>query len=137
MKLKRLTYLILPIITLILEILPYGAVCNFMNPEGEPWRMTYSYFDLIPFGNANFSPLLCAITTCIIITLLIIYCITGKKHIAVKAKNILYVCIVLSLGPLVFGINSYSLVGALITATLIGELILLIVTFREKCFEEK
>ena len=26
---KKLLYLILPIITLILEILPYGAVCNF------------------------------------------------------------------------------------------------------------
>ena len=33
-------------VALILEILPYGAVCNFANPDGEPWRYTYSYFHL-------------------------------------------------------------------------------------------
>ena len=59
---KRLLYLFLPIVTLILEILPYGAVCNFANPEGKPWRMTFSYFDLTPFGYANFAPFLTAIT---------------------------------------------------------------------------
>ena len=31
---KRWLYLILPLVTLVLEILPYGAVCNFANPEG-------------------------------------------------------------------------------------------------------
>ena len=60
---KRLPYLILPIITLILEILPYGAVCNFMRPSIDGthighFRELYSYFDLMPFGYANFSPLI-------------------------------------------------------------------------------
>ena len=31
-------YLIFPIITLVLEILPYGAVCNFANPEVDRVR---------------------------------------------------------------------------------------------------
>ena len=53
---KRLLYLILPLVTVILELLPYGAVCNFMNPEGDPWRETFSYFSLTPFGYANFAP---------------------------------------------------------------------------------
>ena len=122
---KRLLYLILPIITLILEILPYGAVCNFANPEGEPWRRTFSYFDLTPFGYANFTPLLTAIITCLIFVLLVIYCIKGNVRTAIRAKNILCVAVVMSLGPLVFGITYFSLVAGLITLSLIAELLLL------------
>ena len=128
---KRLICLVLPIVTLILEILPYGAVLNFMRPsmtEGVPpgrFRELYSYFDLTPFGYANFAPLITAVITCIILLLLIIYCLTNKQRLAIIARNILYVCAVFSLGPLVFGLSFFSIVGALITITLIGEIVLL------------
>jgi len=122
---KRLLYLILPIITLILEILPYGAVCNFARPEGEPWRKTFSYFDLTPFGYANFAPLLTAIITCLIFVLMMVYCIKGNVRSAIKAKNILFVAVVMSLGPLVLGIRYFSLIGGLITLSLVAELLLL------------
>ena len=124
-------YLILPIITLILEILPYGAVLNFMRPasseDGSPghFRELYSYFDLTPFGWANFAPLFTGIITCIILLLLVVYCITGKTRLAIMAKNILYVCAVFSLGPLVLGFHFLSVVGVLITLCLIGEILLL------------
>ena len=127
---KRILCLILPIITLILEILPYGAVCNFANPEGAPWRKTFSYFDLTPFGYANFAPLITAIISCIVFLLVAIYCITGKQNWAAKAKNILYVGTVFSLGPLVFGVNYFSVVGALITASFIAELLFLRFTIK-------
>lgn len=127
---KRLLYLILPIITLVLEILPYGAVCNFANPEGEPWRRTFSYFDLTPFGYANFAPLLTAIITCLIFVLLVIYCIKGNARTAIKTKNILYIAVVMSLGPLIFGIAYFSLVAALITLSLAAELLLLQFTIK-------
>lgn len=128
---KRLLVLLLPLITLILEILPYGAVLNFMHPsvtEGVPagrFRELYSYFDLTPFGYANFAPLITAIITCLILLLLIIYCLTNKQRLAIIARNILYVCAAFSLGPLVLGFRFFSVVGALITITLIAELILL------------
>ena len=122
---KKLLYLMLPIITLILEILPYGAVCNFANPEGEPWRKTFSYFDLTPFGYANFAPLLTAIITCLIFVLIVLYCIKGNVRTAIKVKNMLFVAVVMSLGPLVFGIRYFSLVGGLITLSLVAELLLL------------
>jgi len=130
---KRLLVLILPIITLILEILPYGAVCNFMRPPASTnpdapvghFRELYSYFDLTPFGYANFAPLITAVITCIILLLLILYCITGKHRLAINARNILYVCTVFSLGPLVLGFRFFSVVGALITITLIGEIVFL------------
>lgn len=126
---KRLLVLLLPLTTLILEIIPYGAVCNFALPATDGsighFRELYSYFDLIPFGYANFAPLITAIITCIVLLLLILYCITNKQRLAYTAKNILYVCAGFSLGPLVLGVSFFSVVGALITITLIAELILL------------
>ncbi|MBQ6997307.1 MAG: hypothetical protein IJO72_01545 [Oscillospiraceae bacterium] len=120
---KRLLYLILPIITLILELLPYGAVCNFANPGGTPWRETYSYFDLLPFGYANFAPMLTAIVTCAILVLLLIYVFVDRCHLANSIKVLLCVGSVLSLCPLLYGIAYFSLVGGLISLTLIGELL--------------
>ena len=85
---KRFLYLILPIITLILEALPYGAVCVFASSPTERLRETFSYFDLTPFGYANFAPLFTAIITSLIFILLVIYCVKGNSGIAIKAKNI-------------------------------------------------
>ena len=128
---KRIIYLILPIMTLILEILPYGAVCNFANPEGEPWRKTFSYFDLTPFGYAHFTPFLTAIITCLTFVWILVYCIKGNARTAIQARNILFVAVVLSLGPLLLGISYFSLVGGLITLSLAVELILLHVTVKK------
>ena len=128
---KRLLYVLLPIVTLILEILPYGAVCNFANPEGEPFRKTFSYFDLTPFGYANFAPLITAVITCIVFLLIVIFCITGNPKWACKARNILYVGAAFSLGPLVLGVRFFSIVGALITASLIAELLVIQFTLRK------
>ena len=122
---KRLLYVLLPIVTLILEILPYGAVCNFANPEGEPFRKTFSYFDLTPFGYANFAPLITAVITCIVFLLIVIFCITGTPKWACKARNILYVGAAFSLCPLFLGVHYFSVFGALITVSLIAELILI------------
>ena len=128
---KRLLYVLLPIVTLILEILPYGAVCNFANPEGEPFRKTFSYFDLTPFGYANFAPLITAIITCIVFLLIVIFCITGNPKWACKARNILCVCAAFSLGPLVLGVRFFSIVGALITVSLVAELLVIQFTLRK------
>ena len=122
---KRFLYLILPIITLILEALPYGAVCVFASSPTEKHRETFSYF-------ANFAPLFTAIITSLIFILLVIYCVKGNAGIAIKAKNILFVAIVMSLGPLIFGIHYFSLVGGLITITLVIELLLLHFTIKGK-----
>ena len=122
---KRFLYLVLPIITLILEVLPYGAVCIFASSPTDRIRETFSYFDLTPFGYANFAPFLTALITCLIFILLLIYWLKGNAVFAIKAKNILYVAAVMSLGPLVFGLSYFSVVGALITVCLIAELLLL------------
>ena len=127
---KRFLYLVLPIITLILEALPYGAVCVFAASPTDRIRETFSYFDLTPFGYANFAPLFTAIITCLVFILLLVYCVKGNIRFAIKAKNILYVATVMSLGPLVFGFAYYSVIGALITASLMAELLLLQLTIK-------
>ena len=128
---KRFLYLVLPIITLILEVLPYGAVCIFASSPTDRIRETFSYFDLTPFGYANFAPFLTALITCLIFILLLIYWLKGNAVFAIKAKNILYVALVMSLGPLVFGIAYFSVVGGFITASLLTELLFLQFTIKQ------
>ena len=118
---KRWMYLLLPVAALVLELLPYGAVCNFANPEGDPWRRTYSYFDLVPFGYANFAPFLTAIFTWIVIVLLLVYLFVGKRLPVAMAKKFSVVCFALSLCPLLLGVEYYSVVGLLITLCLFAE----------------
>lgn len=121
MKRKGFLYLILPVITLVLELLPYGAVCNFANPEGEPWRRTFSYFSLTPFGYANFAPLLTALLTCVLLVLLTVYCVTGSRRAGVAGRCVCWLGVVASLGPLLLGIRFFSWIGLAITACLLLE----------------
>ena len=123
---KRFKYLLLPIITLILEILPYGAVCTFAPSPTERIRKTFSYFDLIPFGYANFAPFLTAIITCAILAFLLAYWFTGKDRMFAIAKGLLWVGTAVSLCPLFYGANFFSVVGCLITITLVAQLALML-----------
>lgn len=122
---KRLDYLILPIVTLILECLPFGAVCIFATSPTEYVKETFSYFDFTPFGYANFFPLITAAVTCLVLVLLVIYCVKGTAGTAIRARNVLAVAVLLSLGSLVFGVRYFSLVGGLITLSLAAKLLLL------------
>ena len=125
LKKKRFWLLLLPIVTLILEILPFGAVCNFANPDGAPYHYTYSYFSLIPFGYANFAPFLTAILTCVMILLLLGYVAFDRGGLRQKAKTVSTVATVLSLCPLLLGAVYYSLLGAAITLCLLVQTVFL------------
>lgn len=122
---KKLRYLIFPAAALILELLPYGAVCNFANPEGEAWRSTYSYFDLLPFGYANFAPFLTAVTSCVLTVLLAVYAVSGGDRLLKAARWLMCVAVLLSLCPLLLGLRYYSIVGGLISAALLAGLLML------------
>ena len=114
---KKFIILCTTLIALVLEILPYGAVCNFANPEGEPWRRTYSYFDLTPFGYANFAPFIVALLTCVLI-ILIVVSLVSKKEMKAPILAVSAIATVLSLAPLLYGIRFFSIVGALISVAL-------------------
>ena len=122
---KKLIMLCTTIIAIVLEILPYGAVCNFANPDGEPWRRTYSYFDLTPFGYANFAPFIVALLTCSLIITIIVSLII-KKPLKTPILTLSAIATILSLAPLLYGISFFSIVGALITGALLATTIIAI-----------
>ena len=119
---KRIRLLILPIIALILEILPYGAVLVFAPSPTESVRETFSYFSLTPFGYANFGPFLTALLTCVVLALALISIKKEKFCKAVFAVSL--AAAIISLSPLVFGAEFYSAVGCIITILLAVEGIL-------------
>ena len=129
---KRLPLLLLPALTRVLEALPCGAVLRFARPAAAPLRELYSYFDLTPFGYANFAPLFTALGTCVLLVLLALYAATGKRGLAAAARIAAGVCALVSLGPLLLGIRNYSVTGALITASLLAECLWLCRVWRPK-----
>ena len=133
---KRLPVLILPIITLILEVLPCGAVLYFGRPAADGsigyFRERYSYFDLMPFGYGNFAPLVTAVITCAAFILLVIYSVNGKPKLAAAGMYLTGGSAAFSLGPLLLGARYYSVVGALITLFLVAEVLLLYFAIKGK-----
>ncbi len=116
---KKMITLALLLSALVLEILPYGAVCNFANPESPPHRVTYSYFSMIPYGYGDFGPLITAIFTCVLLLLLILSIIL-KKDWSQALLVISVIATLTSLAPLLIGIDNFSFVGAMISVCLIG-----------------
>lgn len=114
---KKLIMLCTTLIALVLEILPYGAVCNFALDEGESLRQTFSYFDLTPFGYANFTPFIVALLTCTL-TVMIVVSLVSKKPMRTPILTVSAIATVLSLSPLLYGISFFSIVGAFISVAL-------------------
>ncbi len=119
MRLKRIILPILLLIATILELLPYGAVLNFANPEGLSWRRTFSYFSLTPFGYANFGPLITALLTCVLLILATISIFKYSKGLNTAITNVSGIATLVSLSPLLYGINYISAVGVAITVVLL------------------
>ena len=119
MKKKSLLLLILPVMTVILELLPWGVVLNFANPEGEPYRRTYSYFSLTPYGYANFSPFITALLTCAILILIFTYIAKPRSVLYKVISLISIIAFIISLAPLLYGIRNFTVIGAFISVLLL------------------
>lgn len=115
MKKNKIAMLIILIMTIVLEILPYGAICNFANPNGISIRKTYSYFDLTPFGYANFGPFITAILTCLLAVLLVICIVKNSKKLFKTISVISGISVVTSLLPLMYGVSYVSVIGLIIS----------------------
>lgn len=116
---RKIVMTVLSILTLILEILPYGAVCVFSDGVTE-YRETYSYFDLRPFGYANFSPLITAVLSCVILVLCIILCFRKSKKLNKALATLSGLAAVISFVPFLMGLGFrfYGVCAAAITALL-------------------
>ena len=120
---KKMITLALLLSALVLEILPYGAVCNFANPEGPPHRVTYSYFSMIPYGYGDFGPLITAILTCVLLVILVLSLLL-KKDWNKPITIISAIATLTSLAPLMFGISNFSIVGTMISACILATFVI-------------
>lgn len=116
---RKIAMTVLSVLTVILEILPYGAVCVFSDGVTE-YRETYSYFDLRPFGYANFSPLVTAVLSCVILVLCIILCFRKSKKLNKALATLSGLAAVISFVPFLMGLGFrfYGVCAAAITVLL-------------------
>ena len=121
---KKIGLILLPVVIIILEMLPSGAVLLFAPSPTEIIRQTYSYFSLKPLMYTNFAPFITAILTCLILFFTIIIVIRKKKEMAKMISGLSIAAAIVSLMPLVFGAEHYSFLGVVITVLLIIEFIL-------------
>ncbi len=121
---RKIGIVLLPIAALILETLPFGAVCVFAPSPTERVRQTFSYFSLTPFGYANFAPFLTALATCVMLLLAILALVKKSGKIVRTLFAVSVIAALLSLAPLLFGVEFYSVCGGFITAALVLEAVL-------------
>ena len=124
---KSLPLLIAPIIALILECLPYGVIMYYAINDGRDRApFTFSYFDpVVPFGGANFAAPLTAVFTGVIIILSLIYVFAAKQGL--KTAILVFAALGAAfsvLSPLVFGLDTISIINVIVTVCLLAELIL-------------
>ena len=115
-------------VSLVLEILPYGAVLNFGNPDGSVIRRTYSYFSMMPFGYANFGPLPAALLTVVIlIGTAALFAVRAPQP---KLNTVMLTCAIIAflfsvLPVIMFGWSSISSIGIIISCLLLAGVVLL------------
>ena len=126
MKKLKTSLLVSVVVSIILEALPYGAVCNFATPE-KTIRTLFSYFDLTPFGYANFGPFLTACLSCVILLLSVLMFVSDKPVINKAATIISAMSVVTSLMPLMFGVSYFSVIGGIISALMIIQFIIIMI----------
>ena len=116
---RKIAMTVLSVLTGILEILPYGAVCVFSDGVTE-YTETYSYFDLRPFGYANFSPLVTAVLSCVILVFCVVLCFRKSKKLNKALATLSGLAAVISFVPFLMGLGFrfYGVCAAAITALL-------------------
>ena len=136
MKKTRFIFLILCVCSLVLEALPYGAVCRFATPE-ETIIETFSYFSLVPYGYANFGPFITAVLTCLLfIFAVILFTSVGRKVIG-TARIISIISVASSFLPLMSGIDCYNFVSLTISLLMIAQFIVIMIISKRKGSKEE
>lgn len=119
--------IILSAVAVALELLPWGAVCVFAGVPGSDEsyvRVSYSYFDPLPFGYANFAPLITAVASVVILVMWMLGIVfEARKGYFRAVLAISLFAFLTSLAPLLLGFRYCSIVGALISAVRFASLI--------------
>lgn len=114
---KKILPIVLPLLTIVLEALPTGSVMYFGNPDGEPFKQTFSYFDPIHWGYADFAPNLTALLTCALLVLAVVNAFVHGKKLSRTMTVLAVIATVCSLLTFVFGGTTF--IGAGISVLLV------------------
>ncbi len=80
-KLGKVLTVLLPVVALFLESLPYGAVLIFKDFPDRTIRTTYSYFSPTPLGaTQTFPPGITALLTCVLLMAAILAAAKGQPQ---------------------------------------------------------
>lgn len=111
---KKIYFIVLSVLLLILEALPLGAAVHISNPDGMHTVQFCAYFNVMPFGNGNFAPLIIAILSVLIFILSILYYINPVKIMKKVIFFVSCIAMLLSFCPLFYCMQCYTLVDCLI-----------------------
>ena len=114
---KKILPIVLPLLAIVLETLPTGSVMYFGNPNGEPFRQTFSYFDPIHWGYADFAPNVTALLSCALLILAAVNAFVHGKKLSRTMTVLAVIAAVCSL--LTFVLGGTTLIGAGISVLLI------------------
>lgn len=123
-KLGKVLTVLLPVVALFLESLPYGAVLIFKDFPDRTIRTTYSYFSPTPWGYANFPPGITALLTCVLLMAAILAAAKDSRKALLRVFGISLAAAAISPMQLLYTINNFSVTGCLITVTLAAECVL-------------
>ena len=120
-KRKRSFFLLaITILTLIPELLPYGAVLEFahMSPDLtlSYYEQHFSYFDPMVYGHGHFGPLLTVVLTCILAVFAVVAVFLEGRTIWITFRVVSVLTLLCSLTPMLTG--CYSPVGMAISVLL-------------------
>ena len=119
----RIAGIICTAVTVVLEFLPWGAVCVFAGAPGSPEghiRETYSYFDPLPFGYANFGPLMTAVLSCVLLGLWVVGAVFEARRGYFRFVTVVGMTAAMTSGlPLLMGIDFCSVIGGAISVLLL------------------
>ena len=107
-------------VALVLEAIPGGAVLIFHDGGCVFLTRTFSYFDPIAFGYANFGPLCTAVLTCLLLLCRLVslaHEFSRGARSAVAAFSL--AALLFSLMPLLFGISYFPFHAACISVLLL------------------
>ncbi|MBE6563799.1 MAG: hypothetical protein E7655_00780 [Ruminococcaceae bacterium] len=118
--------LLLPIAAIVLELLPFGVVLHFGQPDGESLPSYFSHFDLTPYGYANFGPFLTALLSCLLLAVILLSLLIRKRFPRRASLILSAIGTLTSLMPATFGLRSLTPVGLCVTALMAAEFVLLL-----------
>jgi len=119
---KKITLICTSAAAIILEILPFGAVCVFSGGAKDVYK-TYSYFSFTPFRNGIYGPIVTAVASCLVLGMSVFYYYKTKKNIETAIAFISLISFLASVTPLFYGIEHFTVIGGFVSAILLANFI--------------